>query len=115
MTRPLTYLASPYSHPDRAVRVARFEAAARAAARLASDGEIVFCPIAMSHPMAEAGELPGEWEFWERFDRAHLSVSRRIVVLTLDGWRESVGVQAEIVIAQELGLPVDYMEPEEND
>ncbi|MBX3452499.1 MAG: DUF1937 family protein [Planctomycetaceae bacterium] len=35
-----------------------------------------------------------------------------VVVLTLDGWRESAGVQAEIRIAGELGKPVRYLAPE---
>ncbi|MCP4786571.1 MAG: DUF1937 family protein [Fuerstiella sp.] len=35
-----------------------------------------------------------------------------VVVLTLDGWRNSEGVQAEVRIAAELGKPVRYLEPE---
>jgi len=30
------------------------------------------------------------------------------VVLTLEGWRESKGVAAEIEIAKQLGIPVEY-------
>jgi hypothetical protein len=33
------------------------------------------------------------------------------IVLTLPGWRESVGVQAEIAIARELGKPVTFLQP----
>jgi len=32
-----------------------------------------------------------------------------VVVVMLDGWRESVGVQAEIAIARELGKPVTFL------
>ena len=32
-----------------------------------------------------------------------------LMVLMLDGWVESVGVQAEIKIAKELGIPVQYI------
>ncbi|MCH7685113.1 MAG: hypothetical protein IH899_00270 [Planctomycetes bacterium] len=32
--------------------------------------------------------------------------------MTLDGWRESVGVQTEIRLAGELGKPVRYLESE---
>ena len=35
-----------------------------------------------------------------------------MVVLMLDGWRESVGVAAEIRIAGELGKPVRYLAPD---
>ena len=32
----------------------------------------------------------------------------------LDGWRESVGIQAEIAIARQLGKPVTFLPAEEN-
>jgi hypothetical protein len=34
-----------------------------------------------------------------------------MVVLKLGGWEESVGIAAEIKIAEDLGIPVTYMEP----
>ena len=75
-------------------------------------GELVFSPISHTHPIAEAGGLPLGWDFWERYDRAMLDACRRVVVLMLNGWRESVGIQAEIGLAWRMGLPVEYMEPE---
>lgn len=109
-TNALTYLACPYSHPDRAVRVSRFEAANRAAAVLMARGEFVFSPISHTHSIAEAGDLPKGWGFWQAFDRIYLAHSKKVVVLTIDGWLESVGVQAELKIAKEFGLPVEYIE-----
>lgn len=110
-SRALTYLAGPYSHPERAVRVARFNALNAAAARLMGAGEHVYSPISHTHPIAEAGALPLGWDFWEQYDRIYLGIAKRVVVLTLDGWRESKGVTAEIAIAQEYGLTIDFMEP----
>lgn len=107
-----TYLASPYSHPDPAIRQARFEAVCREAAALMREGVIVFSPIAHSHSCALAGSLPLQWEFWERYDRAMLENADDLVVLTMDGWRESKGIAAEIKIAQELGVWVSYREPQ---
>jgi hypothetical protein len=107
----MTYLASPYSHPDPAIRDARFQAACRAAATLMRAGHHVFSPIAHSHPIAAYG-LPTEWAFWEAQMRYHLETSAQVVVLTLDGWRESVGIAAEVRIASELGEPVRYLSPE---
>ena len=49
----------------------------------------------------------------EPFDREHLERSDEAVVLVLDGWQESRGVQAEIRIARELGKPVRYLDPAE--
>jgi nucleoside 2-deoxyribosyltransferase len=107
----MIYLASPYSHPDPSVRERRFRAACRAAVALLHAGRVVFSPIAHSHPLAQHG-LPGSWQFWERYDRAFLERCEEVVVLMLDGWQESVGVQAEIRIARELGKPVRYLAPE---
>jgi hypothetical protein len=36
-----------------------------------------------------------------------------MLVLMLDGWRDSAGVQAEIRIAQEMGKSVRYVAPED--
>ena len=107
----MIYLASPYTHPDTVVRQQRFEAVCRAAAELMRRGEIVFSPIAHSHPIAAFG-LPTHWEFWETVDREHLKRCNELVVLMLDGWKTSRGVQAEIRMAAELGKPVRYLEPE---
>ena len=75
-------------------------------------GQVVFAPIVHGHPLVGHG-LPTEWPFWERFDREHLRRCDELVVLTLDGWRDSVGVAAEIRIAGELGKPVRYLGPED--
>ena len=107
----IIYLASPYSHPDPAVREQRFHAACRAAVALLHAGRVVFSPIAHSHPLAQHS-LPGNWQFWEQYDRKFLERCDEVVVLMLDGWEESVGVQAEIRIARELGKPVRYLAPE---
>jgi len=110
--KTLVYLACPYSHYDRAVRVARFEAANRAAGKLMMRGKHVFSPISHTHPIVGACDLPLGFDFWEAFDRAFLIVCRKLYVLGLDGWDMSQGVQAEIQIARELGLPVVHLPPQ---
>ncbi len=89
----MIYLASPYSHPEVVVRQQRFHEACRAVATLL------------------ASRLT-DWPFWEQFDRDHLVRCDELIVLMLDGWRESVGVAAEIRIAGELGKPVRYLAPD---
>jgi len=110
--RALVYLACPYSHPDQAVREARFHAANRCASEFMRAGVFIFSPISHTHPIAIAGGLPLSWDFWEPYDRAVLGACGAVYVLMLEGWQESKGVAAEIVIARELGLPVEYLEPE---
>lgn len=112
MTTPrrLTYLACPYSHPDREVRVQRFIAVNRVAGILMQLGHLVFSPISHTHPIAEECALPLGWEFWRDFDTAYLAASGMVVVLCIDGWRESVGVTAELEIARVMGLPVQFVD-----
>lgn len=104
----MIYLASPYSHADANIRQRRFEVACRAAAKLICQGQTVFSPIAHSHAICAYG-VPLDWRFWERHDRRYLEACDEVVVLLIDGWRESVGVQAEIAIARKLGKPITYL------
>ena len=104
----MIYLASPYSDPDPAVREQRFQAACKAAAWMMRESQMVFSPIAHSHPIAQYGRSL-DWAFWKRYDQAHLANCSAVGVLKLDGWRESRGVQAEVALARGMGLPVSFM------
>ena len=103
----LVYLACPFTHPNSTVRQARFEAVTRIAARLMEGGQLhVYSPITHSYPMKG---LPIDYEFWRDHARAMIERSTRLWVLCLWGWRESIGVQDEIGVAEELGKPVVYL------
>jgi len=106
----MIYLASPYSHPSHLVRQHRFDEACRAAAALLKAGVATFAPIVHSHPIARYG-LPTGWDYWSRLDREYLVLCDVLAVLTLNGWRDSVGVRAEIELARQLGMPVVYVAP----
>jgi len=105
----ITYLACPYSHASKQVREDRFAAVNLAAGHLMRRGRFVFSPISHTHPIAMACELPFGFDYWEAYDKAILDHCCDVVVLTLDGWEDSVGVQAEIAYAKELGLPTTMM------
>jgi hypothetical protein len=109
--QPLTYLACPYSHPDKKVRRRRFVLVTQAAAwwMKAHPRSNVFSPLTHSHPLHEIAGMDGSWQFWKRIDTQYLRLCSRMVVLTLDGWKESVGVQAEIKIAKRLNIPITYL------
>ena len=102
----LVYLACPYSHLGLLRRELRFATANRVAAILMARGLLIFSPISHSHPIARAGDLPTDWAYWERYNRAILGCCSGLLVLAIDGWRESVGVQAELQIAREQGLVI---------
>lgn len=112
--RPLAYLAVPYSDPSPAVREMRFIEVNRVAAKLMREGVHLFSPISHCHQIIKDNDLPQGWEFWERYDRAILACCHKLYVLMLDGWQESVGVSAEIKIAEEMGIPIEYVHREED-
>ena len=106
----MIYLASPYSHPDEAIREERYRSACAATVRLLRAGKSVFSPIVLTHGLVAYG-LPTDWSFWEFYDRDHLERCDDLVVLTIDGWDQSIGVAAEIALAMGLGKPIRYLAP----
>jgi hypothetical protein len=110
----MIYLASPYSHPKVEIVQARFRAACRATAKLMAQGHHVFSPIAHSHMVAMIGDLRLAWEFWSQIDYEWIRLCGCVWVLALSGWKESVGVQAELCYARGLQLPEPrILSPEE--
>jgi hypothetical protein len=47
---------------------------------------------------------------WAPLARQYIARCDKVVVLQLDGWRESEGVQAEMALAREFGKRVDWAE-----
>lgn len=107
------YLASPYSHKHRKVMERRYHQVVEVAAFLMANDKVIFCPIAHSHPIGLVLDSPTDHAFWERQDMPLLVHASSVIVLCLDGWKESRGVQREIAIARDLGIPVDYMDYED--
>ena len=107
----LIYMASPYTHEDKNVVEQRFDEVCRVTAPLMTEGYFIFSPIAHTHPLVKYG-VPGYWEYWADYDRKFLKACDVLCVLMMDGWKESVGVHAEIKIAKELEMPIFYLEHE---
>ena len=107
----MIYLATPYSDPDPAVMEERFDAACHCAGALMARGEIVFSPIAHTHPIAVRCALPRDWAFWRRYDMALLMAAGKLLIVRLPGWEESRGIAGEIEIAKALRIPIEYIEP----
>lgn len=105
----MIYLATPYTDPDPAVMEERFNRACEIAGRLMAQGLIVFSPVAHTHPIAVRCGLPRGFDYWERYDRALLAAASKLLVAKLPGWERSAGIAAEIKIAEELGIPIEYL------
>jgi hypothetical protein len=104
----MIYLATVYSHPDPAVMEARFDIACRIAGAMMRRGDLVFSPIAHTHPIAVRCELPRGWEFWQQYDHDMLTAAASVVVAKMDGWQDSKGVAGEIKLARQMGIPVEF-------
>lgn len=105
----VVYVASPYSHPDEAVRQMRFEAVCLYCGMLMQDGCHVYSPIAHSHPMASLCNLPTDWAYWQELDEKMIRMCDAVYVLHLPGWEESQGIAAEIAIAKRLGKMITHI------
>lgn len=112
----LIYLASPYTHigspcteKDCSVELDRFDTVNKIAASLFEQGYMVFGPISMSAPIGKYMGQTG-WDFWKKFDTKLLKMCTLLLVCdTMEGWKESVGVQAEIKIAKKNRIPVVHL------
>ncbi len=107
----LCYLASPYSAATQNMRTRRFKQVCKMAAKLMSDGHLVFCPIAHSHPIERIG-MPtlqsGDW--WLKQDFAVLEFCDKLVVYRMPGWDKSYGVGKEIEFAKRHNIPIEYLD-----
>lgn len=102
------YLAIPYSHKDEEVKELRYEIANCISAYLMRMGAIVFSPITHSHPLVKYG-LPTDYEYWKTQDESFMDTCASIIVITLDGYEESNGVNSEIMYMTNSDKPVHYL------
>ena len=104
------YLGSPYS---------KYEAGHDAAARVVADGAaalmrrglVIYSPIAHGHAVTLAGGLPITWNFWKKQCQPLIDVASGLIVLTMAGWQESVGLQYEIEEFVRAGKPILHVSP----
>lgn len=95
----MIYIASPYSHPDPAVRDARHLAVMSFTAKIMRQGQVPFSPIVHCHDIAIRFGLPGDFSFWQRYNFEMLRLATTLYILCLPGWEESIGVRAEFQYA----------------
>jgi len=105
----LTYLASPYTHPDPQVMQARYDSARTCINQMLMQGDHVFSPIVHGHPIAALGNLPHDFNWWQDRCLDWLERCDTLAVLVIDGWEESCGLQAEIRAALTDHMPIRYV------
>lgn len=110
----LVYLASPFTDEDSRVMSLRRDAVDVIGAKLCAIHRVaVFPPITVSAMYSELfPELFGtSFAFWKEIDLKVISRSDEVWVVMLDGWKESIGVQAEIKYSKRKKIPVKYIDP----
>lgn len=103
------YLAAPYSHPDPAVIAQRMETFCRIDAKLIVDGKFTVSPLS-KHFILSYEKLSGSWEYWQDYCRAMLRMCGKMIVICMPGWKESIGLQEEIKLAEQLHIPISYVD-----
>jgi hypothetical protein len=104
------YLCAPYSHPDPEVREARVAAADMQAAQLMEAGHIVYSPLSHSHRIAYYIDNHLDHDFWLKQCLPFVDWCDEVWVMTVDGYKESRGINKEIEYAKKTGKPVEYLE-----
>ncbi len=102
----MLYLATPYAHENPDVMRKRYETSCRASAKLMSSGTVVFNPLANTVPAVELGGLELEHDEFIAIDLEILRRCDELLVLGLENWRQSVGVNRGIFEAIILKKPV---------
>ena len=116
----LVYLASAYTYKQGDTRTRarvqklRYQDVTKAAGILTDRyGYAFILPITQSYQLAQyMKKRDGEFKAWETIDLTFISKCDEVWVYMNDGWKESVGVRAEIEFAHEIGTPVRYINPQ---
>jgi len=107
------YLGSPYSKYKDGLEAA-FRIVAENAALLIKNRINVHCPICHTHPIAEYGKLDHRnHDLWLPADQPFIDHAKGLIILKMDGWDESVGLNFEIDEFHKSGRPVIFMNPGE--
>ncbi|WP_339347331.1 DUF1937 family protein [uncultured Sphingomonas sp.] len=108
----MIYLSVPYSSPDSNIRADRVARVRREMARMMAQGHLTVCPVAMNHEaieqLADAGDPGGS--YWRQLEAGLAAVCDELVVVAVEGWRESRGVQREIALFKDQAKPVRLLQ-----
>lgn len=108
----LVYVASPFSSDSPWKEEHNFSLATKWIGRLQVENPdcALFAPITQSYTLKQfEPDLGTTFAFWANIDYTFLGKSDELWVLTMDGWKESIGVQAEIKFAEENNIPIKYL------
>jgi len=111
MERKLIYISAPYNGtPEETER--RMDIVLKEIGKIQSMGHFVITPL-MFHFTMKYITFPSTDDYWYKFSSRLLhSGIDEMIVLKLDGWDKSKGVQIEINTCKELGISIEYKSKE---
>jgi hypothetical protein len=107
------YISNPYNGSEEE-KEERAKVAARICGFLLKRGIHAWSPIVHNHAMMKTFNhftLEERRNFILDFDFSLLRAACGMIVLELEGWKQSYGVNAEIKLCQQLGIPIKYLNP----
>jgi hypothetical protein len=108
------YLGSPYSKYPLGLDAA-FEEICRIAGRFAKAGIPVYSPIAHTHPIAKySGIDPYNHAIWLPFDEPMIEGAKALVIVCMESWEISYGIEEERKTFLRLNKPIHYFNPYTN-
>ena len=111
MESRIEYLGLQYTDSDPLMENWRADISDRIAADLFVHGKIIFAPVSTWHHTARKYDLPGTFEYWAELDEEFIKISKKLLIITLPGWEDSVGVTGEIELANKYNIPIEYIDP----
>lgn len=108
----MIYLASPYTHEDRAIMQRRFEQVEYTTAQLIIKGIFVYSPIVHCHQLAHKFNLPKNFDFWKAYNLSFLRRADRFYILPLRGWELSKGLTYEYELAKFAHIFINFVDIE---
>ena len=106
----LWYLASPFKSSQQAIERLRFMAVAKCSGMLAAQGVCAVSPILNGYTMrAHMGFNQMTEDDFKAWDHVLMPRCNGILVLQLEGWKESVGLSDELDHFAERHAPVAYI------
>lgn len=96
----LYYLASPYTHKNKEIQKKRLKDISIIGSELTKKGVLCIHPIASSATLVKHGSMKGCFDTWATLDLEYVRRCDAVLVADLDGWKESIGVTAEIEYAR---------------
>jgi hypothetical protein len=106
----LTYIAQPYSHKSKVVQVRRLGIAVQFVDQILHEEPNVlpFSPICCGYPVSLYSDRPASFDGWRTFNMGMLSRCDSMRILAVPGWKNSVGLSAELDFAMVRGIPRTY-------